>query len=120
MYQVPIFINRDKAYYEKILSATNGLLIPGGGQDLFTSGYAKAAEDIWSMTYGGGGDTTYPIWGTCLGFEQLSVLVDPKQELVNCSANDMASSLTMVGDQTKSQLFSGDSTVYDVRAVMSW
>src|SRR6185437_2695920 len=72
---VPILLKQTEQYYQDIFENTNGLLIPGGGTDLLTSEYAKAGKILWDLANAGNlrGDM-YPIWGTCLGYELLTVL----------------------------------------------
>lgn len=54
--------------YENI----NGVLLPGGGVDLVTSQYSRVAKIFMKYSKKAYDDGEYfPIWGTCLGFEQL-------------------------------------------------
>ena len=69
---VPILTEESDEYYEKVYNCINGLLLPGGGQSLATSSYAKLATKFmaWSRKTSENGGY-FPIWGTCLGFEQM-------------------------------------------------
>src|SRR3989454_7027209 len=73
---VPIHIDKPLSYYIDIFNKTNGILFPGGGSDLLKSGYAKSAKILWDLAIDANqrGDY-YPLWGTCLGFELMTVLV---------------------------------------------
>ncbi|CAM9775612.1 unnamed protein product [Lampetra planeri] len=71
----PIRVNLTNAEYEKVFYSINGLLLPGGGADLQTSGYAHAARILYKLAIKANDRGDYfPVWGTCLGFEQLTVL----------------------------------------------
>ena len=106
-------MNRDQSYYQKIVSSTNGLLIPGGGQDLHTSSWFVAAQTIWNLTYGEpNGDQTYPIWGTCLGFETMAALLG--QPLTACSASDVANTLQMTSEANTSRLLGNSGDLFGV------
>ena len=76
-----------------MFNSTNGLVLPGGGRSLLTSGerrdflyfwydmnhieyhlttgYAKAAKILWDMALKSG---DYPIIGVCLGFNLMATL----------------------------------------------
>ncbi|CAN7945389.1 unnamed protein product, partial [Ixodes hexagonus] len=51
--------------------------------------------------------THLPLWGTCLGFELLTVLTSGKSVLQACSAHDLAASLNMSADFRRSRLYDG-------------
>ena len=73
---LPILLNQPNQYYEDIFAKTNGILFPGGNQGIRPSDiYTEEGELLWNMakTANDSGDY-YPIWGTCLGFEELAVL----------------------------------------------
>ncbi|RWS09478.1 gamma-glutamyl hydrolase-like isoform X1 [Dinothrombium tinctorium] len=91
---VPIFINRDYLYYEKMFNYTNGVFFPGGDltpdQNFLKTGYARAGKAMFDLAIKANkrGDY-YPIWGTCLGLELLSILAaDLKNWLQRCHADD--------------------------------
>ncbi|CAG2106417.1 unnamed protein product [Medioppia subpectinata] len=86
---IPVMIDQNDDYYRKIINITNGLLIPGGGQDLQTSGYAKAGRLLWRLTNEEFKDKHYPIWGTCLGFELIAQFY-ANDTLTDCDAMDRA------------------------------
>lgn len=50
---VPILINQDREYYERMFKWTNGLLFPGGANNIFQSGYADAAKILWQLAMKG-------------------------------------------------------------------
>ena len=69
---IPIPTNRDDNFYETLFLNINGVLLPGGGVDLVKSEYAKLSRYFLmkSVTEKAVGQY-FPIWGTCLGFEEL-------------------------------------------------
>lgn len=103
---VPVFVKRSGDYYESIFNSINGLLFPGGGVDLLTSEYAKAAQILYGMALDANDDGDYfPIWGTCLGFELLTALATKKKILVKYDAEDLALPLNFTTDFRNSRLF---------------
>ena len=73
---VPIIIGKDEEYYRKIFDGINGLLLPGGSAPLSgPGGYASVGGLFyqWAKEANDHGDF-FPIWGTCNGFELLTVL----------------------------------------------
>ncbi|CAG2173037.1 unnamed protein product, partial [Oppiella nova] len=97
-------------YYRDIINKTNGLLIPGGGQDLLTSGYAKAGRLLWQLSTTVFKDRKYPIWGTCLGFELITQFY-ANNTLSDCDAIDVSNSLTFVEPIQDSRLLQDNSIV---------
>lgn len=68
---LPILLNQDDAYYERVFSQTNGLLLPGGDNLLDphkNTPMMVAAKKLYKLAVDANkrGDH-YPIWGTCLG-----------------------------------------------------
>lgn len=89
---VPIFLDQDAIYYANLLSSINGVLFPGGGQNLSDSGYARTGKIIFDLASEMNlkGDY-FPLWGTCLGFELLTILAsDEKLILSPCKSQDQA------------------------------
>lgn len=90
---IPVLLNQNDDYYERIFNATNGLLFPGGDNLLDPQRRTPmmvAAKKLYGMAVDANdrGDY-YPIWGTCLGFELLSVLTADKNLLTDCTAFDI-------------------------------
>ncbi|RWS21690.1 gamma-glutamyl hydrolase-like isoform X1, partial [Leptotrombidium deliense] len=96
---VPVFINRSAEYYEHVFNSTNGVLFPGGDLDpLLTTGYGKSAKAMFDLAVKANkrGDY-YPIWGTCLGFETLSVLSSKQHyPLIKCDSWNVANALNFL------------------------
>jgi gamma-glutamyl hydrolase len=70
---MPILLNQPTSYYDEVFAQTNGILFPGGNQGIDPSDiYTEEGETLWNLAKRANdrGDY-YPIWGTCLGFEEL-------------------------------------------------
>nr|XP_057911662.1 zgc:171566 [Doryrhamphus excisus] len=103
---VPIRINRTEEEYAKIFSSINGLLLPGGDVDIQTSQYTRAAKIFYNLALkaNNGGDY-FPIWGTCQGFQQLTVLTANKNLLTLTDTKAVALQLTFTPASESSRLF---------------
>jgi gamma-glutamyl hydrolase len=91
---VPILLNQNDYYYEQMFKQTNGLLFPGGDNLLDpkkNTPMMVVAKKLYKLAIdaNNNGDH-YPIWGTCLGLELLSVLSSNQNVLESCSAIDEA------------------------------
>ncbi|XP_078543376.1 gamma-glutamyl hydrolase [Lissotriton helveticus] len=103
---VPIRINLTEAEYESIFNSINGVLFPGGGVDLKTSGYARAAYTFYKLALKANDRGDYfPIWGTCLGFEQLTYITSGENLLTLTSTEDVALPLNFTTVPDKSKIF---------------
>ena len=72
---VPIKINQEPEVIEKLLSSVNGVLFPGGDSDVMNSPFQRNAKMAFEYAVSQRNAGKYfPIWGTCMGFQQLSVL----------------------------------------------
>ncbi|ELK02337.1 Gamma-glutamyl hydrolase [Pteropus alecto] len=73
---VPVRLDLTKKEYKKLFQSLNGVLFPGGSVNLKRSGYAHVAKIFYNFARQSYDDGDYfPVWGTCLGFEELSYLV---------------------------------------------
>ncbi|XP_037659412.1 gamma-glutamyl hydrolase [Choloepus didactylus] len=73
---VPIRVDLTEKDYEKLFKSINGILFPGGGVDLRNSDYARVAKTFYNLAIQSFDVGSYfPVWGTCLGFEELAFLV---------------------------------------------
>uniref|UniRef100_A0A8C6USS6 folate gamma-glutamyl hydrolase n=1 Tax=Neogobius melanostomus TaxID=47308 RepID=A0A8C6USS6_9GOBI len=76
---VPIRINRKEAEYEKLFNSINGLLLPGGDVDIQNSLFTRAAKIFYKLALKANDAGDYfPLWGTCQGLQQLTVLTANK------------------------------------------
>ena len=96
---VPVIIGKSKEYYQQLFARLNGLLLPGGSAPLVgTGGYAEVGQLFFEMAKEStkAGDP-FPIWGTCNGFELLTVLSSRDQSrLTDCNSEDQASNLSLM------------------------
>lgn len=104
---IPIRINRSEEEYEKIFFSINGLLLPGGDVDLEKSQFSRAAKIFYNLALraNDAGDF-FPIWGTCQGFQQLTVLTAKKNMLTLTDTRAVALPLTFTPDAPSSRLLS--------------
>uniref|UniRef100_A0A8C1CDD5 folate gamma-glutamyl hydrolase n=1 Tax=Cyprinus carpio carpio TaxID=630221 RepID=A0A8C1CDD5_CYPCA len=92
---VPIHINRTEEEYEKLFNAINGLLLPGGNVDIEKSQFTRAARIFYELAIKANDASDYfPIWGTCQGFQQLTVLTSNKNLLTLTDTKAVALPLT--------------------------
>ncbi|KAI2661348.1 Gamma-glutamyl hydrolase [Labeo rohita] len=88
---VPIRLNQSSAEHEKIFKSINGLLLIGGSVNLETSDFAHTAGIYFRLALKANDEGDYfPIWGTCLGFQLLTVLVAGENLLSKTTAENVA------------------------------
>uniref|UniRef100_A0A8C2IZ72 folate gamma-glutamyl hydrolase n=1 Tax=Cyprinus carpio TaxID=7962 RepID=A0A8C2IZ72_CYPCA len=99
-------INRTKEEYEKLFNAINGLLLPGGNVDIEKSQFTRAAKVFYELAIKANDASDYfPIWGTCQGFQQLTVLTSNKNLLTLTDTKAVALPLSFSPGAQKSTLF---------------
>ncbi|KAI1889100.1 hypothetical protein AGOR_G00175600 [Albula goreensis] len=104
---VPVKINQTLEEYERLFHSINGVLFPGGGVSIVSSGYAKAAKIFYELAIKANFNGDYfPIWGTCLGFEALTYLTSGKVLLSATNTSGIALPLVFTKNSTKSRMFS--------------
>ncbi|KAM8967888.1 gamma-glutamyl hydrolase [Pelodytes ibericus] len=104
---VPIKLNLTEKEYVKIFNSINGVLFPGGAVSLVTSEYAKVAKLFYDLALKANDNGDYfPIWGTCLGFEQLTYLTSGELLLTLTKTDDISLPLNFSSDALRSKLFS--------------
>ncbi len=106
---LPILLGQTKEYYDQIFAKTNGILFPGGNQGINPDEiYTEEGEYLWNLAKQANdqGDY-YPIWGTCLGFEELAVLETGNGDVISDDvvATNLALSLRFTPGARKSRLF---------------
>ncbi|KAK7878193.1 hypothetical protein WMY93_031190 [Mugilogobius chulae] len=103
---IPVMINQTEEEYKTLFNSINGILFPGGGVSLISSGYAKAAKIFYKLAIEANQRGDYfPIWGTCLGFEQLAYLTAQENLLVNTNTTGVSLPLNFTNEATKSRMF---------------
>ena len=90
---VPLKIDQSNEYYLDLIGKLNGILFPGGGVYLDErSGYGRAARIIYDevLRRNAAGEY-YPLWGTCLGFEEIAYLETRSLKwITSCHAEDLS------------------------------
>ncbi|XP_064094173.1 gamma-glutamyl hydrolase-like [Macrobrachium nipponense] len=98
---VPVFVNKDREYYEHMMKSINGLLFPGGAVAIDeTSAFGRAGKIIYEIAkdMNDRGDV-FPLWGTCLGFELMMGLAAGGQEVrAVCDAQNIANRIKLDSD----------------------
>ncbi|XP_067836270.1 gamma-glutamyl hydrolase [Heptranchias perlo] len=103
---VPISINLTEDEYAKLFYSINGVLIPGGGANLITSPYAKIAALYYNLALKAKDHGThFPVWGTCLGFEELTVITSGEKLLIATNTSNLSLPLKFAKDAVNSQMF---------------
>ncbi|XP_041523491.1 gamma-glutamyl hydrolase [Microtus oregoni] len=73
---VPIRLDLPLTQYTELFRSINGILFPGGSASLSESEYSNTARIFFNKAIESYDDGDYfPVWGTCLGFEELAFLV---------------------------------------------
>ncbi|KFQ20983.1 Gamma-glutamyl hydrolase, partial [Merops nubicus] len=103
---VPIRLNLSDEEYDKIFHSINGVLFPGGGVDLKTSEYSRVAKIFYhkALEANDRGDY-FPVWGTCLGHEELTYLTSGEVLLANTKTQGVALPLNFTSAAKDSRLF---------------
>ncbi|XP_036194245.1 gamma-glutamyl hydrolase [Myotis myotis] len=103
---VPVRPDLTDEEYVKLFHSINGVLFPGGGADLKKSGYARTAEIFYSLATQSFDDGDYfPVWGTCLGFEELSYLVSGESLLTHTNTEGITMPLNFTESILQSRMF---------------
>ncbi|XP_041793553.1 gamma-glutamyl hydrolase [Chelmon rostratus] len=105
---MPIRLTLTTAEYKNIFRQINGLLLIGGAVDLETSDFARVAKIFYTLALraNNAGDF-FPIWGTCLGMQLLTVLVAGENLLTNTTAVNIALPLNLTTEASSSRMFDG-------------
>ncbi|XP_077607934.1 gamma-glutamyl hydrolase-like isoform X2 [Crocuta crocuta] len=103
---VPVRPDLIEEEYEKLFQSINGILFPGGSADLQKSGYALAAKKFYDMARKSFDNGDYfPVWGTCLGFEELSYLISGECLLTLTKTNGITLPLNFTKAASQSRMF---------------
>ncbi|XP_048042389.1 gamma-glutamyl hydrolase-like [Megalobrama amblycephala] len=103
---VPLMINKTDDEYTRLFKSINGVLFPGGGVSLKSSGYSKAAAVFYRLALEANSNGDYfPVWGTCLGFELLTLLTSGELLLSHTNTSGVALPLNFTADVRDSRLF---------------
>ncbi|KAI5126792.1 Gamma-Glutamyl Hydrolase [Manis pentadactyla] len=103
---VPVRVDLTKQEYEKLFQSINGILFPGGSVNLRKSDYARVAKIFYKLAIEGFDNGDYfPVWGTCLGFEELSYLISGECLLTHTNTTEITLPLNFTGGALKSRMF---------------
>lgn len=104
---VPVFVNKEHDYYVNLFNSINGVLFPGGSASLAASGYSSAAKTLLNLAIAehDNNGTHFPVWGTCLGMEQLLYLQAGQSVMKACSGKNLPASLSFTPDFRRTGLF---------------
>lgn len=103
---VPIRINRTEEEYLKLFNSINGLLLPGGDINIENSQFTRTSKIFYKLAVKANDAGDYfPLWGTCQGFQQLTVLTANKNLLTNTDTESVALPLTFTPASTTSRMF---------------
>uniref|UniRef100_A0A3B5MA22 folate gamma-glutamyl hydrolase n=1 Tax=Xiphophorus couchianus TaxID=32473 RepID=A0A3B5MA22_9TELE len=103
---VPVMINKTLEEYKTLFSSINGILYPGGGVSIISSGYQRAAKIFYDLAIEANKRGDYfPVWGTCLGFEQLMYLTSEKSQLFHTNTSGVALPLNFTPEVKGSRMF---------------
>ena len=104
---VPVLKDLTPEDITKLFSHVNGVFFPGGGVSWYTSAYYKHAKQFYQLAVQANkrGDH-FPMWGTCLGFEALSIITAGTKDILSpFKAVDVTLSLNYTSEAKKSRLF---------------
>ena len=115
---VPIKINEDPKVIENLLKNINGVLFPGGDSYVLDSPYqrnAKAAFDYSKSQKEAG--NVFPLWGTCLGMQQLSALAAETDSILTASKGTWDASMKLDNISTSASMM--ENMPGDIREILS-
>ncbi|XP_029314080.1 gamma-glutamyl hydrolase-like [Cottoperca gobio] len=105
---VPVMINQTPEEYKTLFNSINGILYPGGSANITSSGYQRAAKILYDLAIEANKRGDYfPVWGTCLGYEQLTVLTSGNNLLSRTNTRDVALPLDFTNEAKHSRMFKG-------------
>lgn len=103
---MPIKLNQSFAEHEKTFRSINGLLLIGGSVNLQTSNFARIAGFYFSLAIKANDEgDTFPIWGTCLGLQLLTVFVAGENLLSSTTAENVTYPLNFTAEAQSSRMF---------------
>ncbi|KAM9626468.1 gamma-glutamyl hydrolase [Trichechus inunguis] len=103
---VPVRLNLTDKEYEKLFKSINGILFPGGSVNIRTSSYAKVARIFYNSALKSFDVGDYfPVWGTCLGFEALTLLVSEENLLTSTKTENLSLPLNFTGATLQGRMF---------------
>ncbi|XP_017322561.1 gamma-glutamyl hydrolase [Ictalurus punctatus] len=103
---IPIRLNLTREEHEKLFQSINGLVFIGGAVNLETSLFAHTAGIYFRLALKANDEGDYfPIWGTCLGFQLLTVQVAGENLLSKTMADNVSMPLNLTSEAQSSRMF---------------
>ncbi|XP_031551380.1 gamma-glutamyl hydrolase-like [Actinia tenebrosa] len=104
---VPIFPNATVDQVKQLFQYINGALFPGGGVSLTKSGYAENGNILYQLAIQASDKgVVFPIWGSCLGFELLTVISSSNKVVFShLDAENYPTPLNLSEDFSESKMF---------------
>ncbi|XP_033964730.1 gamma-glutamyl hydrolase-like isoform X2 [Pseudochaenichthys georgianus] len=103
---VPIMVNRGAEEYKRLFNSINGVLLPGGAANITSSGYQRASKIFYELAIEANKRGDYfPVWGTCLGYEQLTVLTSGEKLLTRTNTSGVSLPLLFTKEAKQSRMF---------------
>ncbi|XP_074478295.1 gamma-glutamyl hydrolase-like isoform X2 [Sebastes fasciatus] len=105
---VPVMISQTLEEYKTLFNSINGILYPGGRASIKSSAYQRAAQIFYDLAIEANKRGDYfPVWGTCLGFEQLIYLTSGNTLLTFTNTSGVPLPLNFTNDTKDSKMFKG-------------
>ncbi|KAI4806344.1 hypothetical protein KUCAC02_017173 [Chaenocephalus aceratus] len=103
---VPIIVNRGAEEYKRLFNSINGVLLPGGAANITSSGYQRASKIFYELAIEANKRGDYfPVLGTCLGYEQLTVLTSGEKLLTRTNTSGVSLPLLFTKEAKQSRMF---------------
>lgn len=102
---VPIRGKKPPEYYRSIFKKINGVFFPGGKSNTTCGPYYESGKAMYDLAIKANDEGDYfPIWGTCLGLELMTVLTSGKWLMTVTDSENMTIPLTLVQGYDESRL----------------
>ncbi|XP_063768491.1 gamma-glutamyl hydrolase-like isoform X2 [Eleginops maclovinus] len=103
---VPIMVNQTAEQYARLFNSINGVLFPGGSASITSSGYQRSAKIFYELAIEANKRGDYfPVWGTCLGYEQLTVLTSGDKLLSRTNTSGVPLPMHFTKEAKQSRMF---------------
>ena len=105
---VPLIFDEPLDVFQTKLAGINAVLLPGGGADTSpNTPYGARLRVVWSeMTTAFAQGEKFPLWGTCMGFEELAELASGTADVLSSfDAENLSLPLTFLTGASNSALF---------------
>ncbi|XP_037312333.2 gamma-glutamyl hydrolase [Pungitius pungitius] len=105
---VPVMLDQTLEEYKRVFYSINGILLPGGRASIVSSAFQRASQIFYELAIEANNRGDYfPLWGTCLGFEQLFYLTSFKTTLSRTNTSGVALPLSFTNESRDSRLLRG-------------